>query len=313
MSTKQMLDMCVRFIAQRHHLLTDEHVGLLNEVWQLYESQEMPPLPPSPPPECRDEAEYERQQEEYERQEYEQQEYERQEYEQQLPPCSHYRGTCDADGCTYECAEACGSSAEPCGYNLENCLYGCTEPFCIAESNQLPPVVQSVVEAAIESDDEMPPLISFAELAAQKGWINPEAEEAEPEEAEEAEEAETEIVETTPEPKAPKVQPTFPYDHYIWPSPRAKMVVRQMLGPRAREILNVKTLTHDNCMRWLAGHYRLSHQELLKTSVYKLHNRERVSWRAFPGAKSYWALPPRCVCKYCKGGRGDTHHEDYYH
>jgi hypothetical protein len=292
MSASEMLDMCVRFIARRHHMLTQEHVEILNEVWELYESQEVPPLPPSPVPECEEQEEF--------------------------PSRSEYVRTCDADGCTYECAEACGSSAaeayssySPQAYGsyappIDSCLYGCAYScgakqgeYCCAQfdvdGNQLPPVAQSVVNTAIDTDDEMPPLISFAELARQKGLMNPE--EAEPEE--------TEIVETVP-----KVKPTFPYDHPMWPSPRAKMMVRYILGPRAREVLNVKTLTHDICMRWLANHYRLSHEELLKTSIYKLHNPERASWNgghgtweSVPGKKSYWDLPPQCRCPYCKDDR----------
>jgi len=50
MSAREMLDMCVHYIAQRHHMLTQEHVDMLDEVWGLYE--EYPPLPPSPPPEA---------------------------------------------------------------------------------------------------------------------------------------------------------------------------------------------------------------------------------------------------------------------
>lgn len=40
--------MCVYYIAHRHHMLTDEHVEILNQVWSVYE---YPPLPASPPPE----------------------------------------------------------------------------------------------------------------------------------------------------------------------------------------------------------------------------------------------------------------------
>jgi len=50
MSAREMLDICVRYIAQRHHMLTQEHVDILDEVWGLYE--DYPPLPPSPPPEA---------------------------------------------------------------------------------------------------------------------------------------------------------------------------------------------------------------------------------------------------------------------
>jgi hypothetical protein len=49
MSAREMLDMCVHYIALRHHMLTQEHVDILDEVWGFYE--EYPPLPPSPPPE----------------------------------------------------------------------------------------------------------------------------------------------------------------------------------------------------------------------------------------------------------------------
>ena len=46
MSAFDMLDMCVQYIAHRHHMLTDEHVNILNHVWAMYE-----PLPTWPPPE----------------------------------------------------------------------------------------------------------------------------------------------------------------------------------------------------------------------------------------------------------------------
>ena len=46
-----MLDMCVRYIARRHQMLTEQHVEILDGIWELYEPQEFPILPPSPPPE----------------------------------------------------------------------------------------------------------------------------------------------------------------------------------------------------------------------------------------------------------------------
>lgn len=58
MSAVQMIDMCVRYIARRHHMLTDRQVALLDDIWALYEPSELDlaqeiPLPPSPPPERR--------------------------------------------------------------------------------------------------------------------------------------------------------------------------------------------------------------------------------------------------------------------
>jgi len=37
MSDLDMLDMCVRYIAERHALLNQEQVDILNRVWSLYE------------------------------------------------------------------------------------------------------------------------------------------------------------------------------------------------------------------------------------------------------------------------------------
>ena len=62
MSNAEMLDTCVRFILENHHLVTDEHIEMLDKLWHYkYETAttaEMTrqqaaekPLPPSPPPE----------------------------------------------------------------------------------------------------------------------------------------------------------------------------------------------------------------------------------------------------------------------
>ena len=472
-----MLDMCVYYIARRHHMLTDEHVSILDEIWDMYEPS-LPPLPPSPPPErqhvhfeeeyedlpdkeerskfpanlkrrrrdewpcdrCIDqevwecgqcvlpeqqeqdeehqddcdcsvcsyedaqedlewqekrratladfatlqkEAEYQAQlreeaeeQAEYYREQREEaalwrqipqgapvsqsfehqetcgcdtcewQDRRRQEEEQvqwrwrelserepqedcPVPRCSDYLNSCDADRCTYECGAACGSAppVEPvidltcdkasCEYGcdcthepvgtayplppIESCLYGCTyncgaKPGedCTAqfdaEGNQLPPVVQSVVDAAIDSEDEMPPLVRIGARPTPKGWFNPE----------EDTENETEIVDTVPQSVAnpPKAKPLFPYNHPVWPSPRAKALVRSMIRTGKTSIdairyaINepMKGLTHDICMRYLAKYYSLSHEKLLETSIYKLHN---------PDPRTpYWYL---CRCVFCKG------------
>jgi hypothetical protein len=226
--------------------------------------------------------------------EQEQEQEQEQEEEQQLPSCSSYLRRCDADRCTYECAAACGSSPpaeqqqQPVGnaYPLppiESCLYGCSFSCgaklgeeCIAqfdeEGDQLPALVRNVVETAIESDDDMPALVSF------RPCYNPEEE--------------TEIVEPKAAPaKPPKAKPLFPYNHPRWPSPRAKALVRSILGKRATEVLGVKTLTHDACMRYLAKYYRLSHEQLLETSVYTLHNPD-------PHTPYYY----RCKCTFCAKG-----------
>jgi hypothetical protein len=228
-----------------------------------------------------------------------------------VPRCSDYLATCDSDRCTYECAVACGSSVpadvepkhEPVGTTLppiDSCLYGCIFSCgakqgedCIAEfdaeGNQLPPLVESVVNAAIDSDDDMPGLIS---LSAHSNF----------------EENEIEIVDppAAPQPKPPKAKPLFPYNHHLWPSPRAKVLVRSILGKQAKRLLNVDTLTHDACMRYLAMHYGLSHEQLLKTSIFDLHNRERVAWTR-DSPKPYMQLPPICGCCYCRYGRRGPH------
>ena len=489
-----MLDMCVHYIARRHHMLTDEHVEILDGVWQMYEPQELPPLPPSPPPErqhvhfveyeqpdkeerrkvpsrqtqaewpcdvcinqevwecgrcvvpeqqqqeeehqddcdcsecefndaqeddewqekrratladfatlqkeadyqaelrqeAEDQAEYYRQQREEqadalwhqipqgahvsqsmqhketcgcdtcdwqdrrraeeeaaaaEQEEQEQAQWrwrelherqqEQYEQEQQLPCCSDYLRSCDAERCTYECGEACGSSPpmeQPvidltcdkasCEYGCDckhepartayppppigSCLYGCAYSCgaqqgqdCCAqfdpEGNQLPPVVQSVVDAVIESDDYMPPLVRVGARATPNGWYNPE----------EDTEDETEIVDVgPPQPvKTPKAKPIFPYNHPRWPSPRAKALVQWMIrkGRTSKEAVSyavkepggksIKVLTHDICMRYLAKFYNLTHEELLEKTIYQLHNPDKHT--------PYWHI---CPCSFCKGG-----------
>jgi hypothetical protein len=347
MSAFEMLDMCVYYIAQRHHMLTDEHVEILNRVWDLYEpslqAHEIP-LPPSPPPE-REHLFFE---------------------EEHLDTLWHQipqphlvsesmpheevcgcetcewqdrqrvkEENCDADGCTYECGQACGAS-EPvelpetetidltcerpaCTYgcicaeakNLlappEGCLYGCNYA-CGTNYGENCTAIFDINGNQVMPDDDMPPLVPLAAYATPRGWFNPEEDSEDEGYAAPTVASQTEIVSS--EPKPPKEKPLFPYNHPRWPSPRAKMMVRYILGPRARQVLNVKTLTHDICMRWLAKHYRLSHEELLKTSIYKLHNPERASWNgghgtweSVPGKKSYWDLPPQCRCAYCKDER----------
>jgi hypothetical protein len=77
------------------------------------------------------------------------------------------------------------------------------------------------------------------------------------------------------------------------------VIVRRILGIRAREVLGLKRPTHEACMTWLAKYYGLTNEQLLETSVYELHNRERIAWKADSG-KPYWQLPPPCSCCYCK-------------
>jgi hypothetical protein len=404
MSALQMLDMCVQYIARRHHMLTDEHVNLLDEIWELYEPGELPPLPPSPPPERQhlrfDEVERpdkeerckrpphvrentwdrEEEHEEHENVDEDQQDederdeearrwqehYEMLQQEQarkwqedekerqwnldvmwrQLPQgapvsasmqkvysdedccsdCDEHGEipTCDADRCNYECGQACGSAPPveiPERVSNLTCNNDCGQYGCLPRQHQaedapnwedsyeryqqeqarkwqIPPVVASVVEAAIESDDEMPALISFADSARARGLMNPE------------EADETEIVDAAPQPqqpqqpqpKPPKAQTLFPYNHHLWPSPRAKAVVRSMLGDRAKVVLGVNTLTHDACMSWLARAHQLTNEQLLSTSIYELHNRERLAWNE-KKIKPYWQLPPLCRCPYCRNDR----------
>ena len=363
MSASQMLDMCVNYIARRHHMLTDEHVALLDEIWDLYDpleaySAQDIPLPPSPPPERQhiyfdegpeentwgdqnysypEPSDEELQRQDEEEQEakalrrWEEQERKEHEQEQQLDalwrqvaqegpvsasmqetcPCEACewqdrrlnQPTCDPDGCTYECGTACGAAADYPKPPLDSCLYGCAftcgaKPGedCIAEfdeeGDQLPALVSNVTTSVLESDNEMPGLV-YSYRIYPKGSMNPE----------EAEETETETEIVSPQPATPlKAKATFPYSHHYWPSPRAKVLVRSILGSRASKVLGVKTLTHEACMRWLAEYYGLSPEQLLATSIFDLHNRERVAWTR-DSPKPYMGLPPICSCCYCKNSR----------
>jgi hypothetical protein len=246
---------------------------------------------------------------------------------ERAPCCSDYLRSCDADRCTYECGAACASSApapeqestidltcdkESCAYGcdynhpppassyppppIESCLYGCSFSCGVkegedcraefdAEGNQLPPVVRSAVDTVIESDDDdMPALVPFAAEPRPRGWYNPEEE--------------TEIVQA-PQPRSPKAKPLFPYNHPHWPSPRAKALVQWMIrsGQTSKTAMSsalkepVTSLTHDVCMRFLAKYYKLSHEKLLETNIYVLHNPDSHT--------PYWQ---RCTCLFCKDG-----------
>jgi len=224
-------------------------------------------------------------------------------------------GKCDGDRCFYECGEACGAS-EPynevidltceeqgCDYGCEcnytqqqqpkpySCDYGCTYSCGAKEGedckDELPHMVECVAHNAIESDEDysdMPPLIPLASYVRSKGWHNPE------EDTED--EGETEIVDAPPT-KSPKAKPLFPYNHPKWPSPRAKVLVQWMLanGITSKRSMSsvlekeVKTLTHDNCMSFLAARYGLTGEQLLESNIRQLHN---------PSGNN------TCYCAFCK-------------
>jgi hypothetical protein len=240
------------------------------------------------------------------------------------PCCSDYLRTCDADRCTYECGEACGSAPpielaeqhvidltcdkESCAYGCDSshvplppigsCLYGCSFSCGVkegedcraefdAEGNQLPPVVKAVVDAAADDEyDDMPALIPMQ--STQRGWYNPE----------ENVENDTEIVDTVTQ-QPPKAKPLFPYNHPRWPSPRAKALVQWMIrkGKTSKRAIEyalkqpIKALTHDICMRYLAKYHKLSHEKLLEKTIYLLHNPDPHT--------PYYNL---CTCSFCKAG-----------
>ena len=240
------------------------------------------------------------------------------------PCCSDYLRACDADRCTYECGEACGSAPpielaeqhvidltcdkESCAYGCDSshvplppigsCLYGCSFSCGVkegedcraefdAEGNQLPPVVKAVVDAAADDEyDDMPALIPTQ--STQRVWYNPE----------ENAENDTEIVETVA-PQPPKAKPLFPYNHPRWPSPRAKALVQWMIrkGKTSKSAIEyalkqpIKALTHEICMRYLAKYYKLSHEKLLEKTIYLLHNPDPHT--------PYYNL---CTCSFCKAG-----------
>jgi len=191
--------------------------------------------------------------------------------------------TCDADGCTYGCGTNCGA-AEP--YKAE------------------------------EDYSDMPPLLPLNQRteivgaqATPKGWFNPEEEEPMPRAAQPQQRtlsgyrhpqlARMTAFGAEEPPQAPKVGTRFPYNHPVWPSPRAKAVVQWLIrkGRTSKERIRytlkepIKNLTHEVSMRYLAHYYNVSHETLLKTSVFKLHNPDPNT--------PYWHV---CPCSFCKGG-----------
>ena len=299
MSAQQMIDMCVRYIAARHNMLTEEHVAMLNEVWDLYEPAQASdvPLPVSPPPEeydCDDRIrQYGLNCRRFLNLEVE-------EYEE---------GACDADRCMYECGAPCGASNPPglgqtqdqtqdqfidLTCDEDRCLYGCDYScgagrgeYCKAEyagspSVELPEIVQAVAQdedysdmpalkrvswpssgiPSDDTDDEMPPLMPMR-------------------------------MDMQSQPNTSKAKPLFPYNHPMWPSPRAKLCVQYLLrrGAATKQsmsrVLNrpIKTLSNDICILYLAHHYNVTPAELLTMTVRKLH-----SW---PGGEY-------CRCNLCQ-------------
>jgi hypothetical protein len=238
--------------------------------------------------------------------------------------------TCDADRCTYECGQACGSSAPvelpetqtidltcerpACTYgcicneakNLlapaESCLYGCNyacgtnygdncTAIFDAEGNQVMP------------EDDMPPLVPLVAYPTPRGWLNPEedSEDEGPYAAPKRSEDEGVAAPTVPQPqkvKPPKEKSPFPYNHPRWPSPRAKALVKGMIARGETSLASIasvldtpiKSLNHDNCMHYLAKRYRLTPEQLLETSIYELHN---------PPSAPYWGVSP-CICSFCR-------------
>ena len=228
--------------------------------------------------------------------------------------------TCDADRCTYECGAACGSSEAAYGASeapeqvidltceRPACNYGC---ICDEAKNLLPPAegclygcnyacgtgygencaaVFDVNGNQVMPEDEMPPLVPLAAYATPRGWLNPE---------EDSEDEGVAVPTVPPQPKPPKEKPLFPYNHPRWPSPRAKALVKGMISRGETSLASissalkkpVKSLNHQNCMHFLAKHYRLTPEKLLETSVSKLHN---------PPSATYWGTTQPCVCTFCR-------------
>jgi len=200
--------------------------------------------------------------------------------------------TCDADGCTYGCGTNCGA-AEP---------YKAEEDY--SDMPQLLPLNQRTEIVGAQ--------------ATPKGWFNPE-EDTEDEEPPQPlqqplhpKQLRTLSSYRHPQltrmtafgaeepPQVPKAKPLFPYNHPTWPSPRAKAVVQWMIrtGRASKMTMSeslgepIGTLTHEVCMRYLAAYYGLSHEQLLETSVFKLHNTPAMR-------RSGWL----CACALCRSSR----------
>ena len=418
MSAFEMLDMCVRYIAYRHNMLTEEHVAILNQVWSIYE---YPPLPASPPPEMSEWNERVRQAKEavaqaqlpflagqnpftrefdplmavkhqvdglvsaqqalnevleqqpgvqvwtsqpthtfFDEDQEQEPEPEQQDQVCICDECIRDQGlntarylnpedyeaehqetcgceicetqdrqvSCDADRCTYECGEACGSSEAACGSSeaacgqapcsssetidltcekpvcnygcicdeaknllapAESCLYGCNYA-CGTNYGENCTAIFDAEGNQVMPDDDMPPLVPLAAYATPRGWFNPE---------EDSEDEGVAAPTVPPQPKPPKEKSPFPYNHPRWPSPRAKALVKGMISrgetsmESIRSVLNkpIKSLNHETCMHFLAKRYRLSPEQLLETSIYELHN---------PPSAPYWGIRQACGCTFCR-------------
>jgi len=211
--------------------------------------------------------------------------------------------TCDADGCQYGCGVKCGA-AEP--YKAEEEDYSDMPPLIPLSSqvNRWPPITHPRTEIV---------------GAHPKGWFNPEEDTEDEEEPRAAppqplqpqqlrtlsgyrhpELTRMTSFATEEPPQVPKVKPLFPYNHPVWPSPRAKAVVQWLIrtGRASKMTMSeslgepIGALTHEVCMRYLAAYYGLSHEQLLETSVFKLHNT--------PAMRSNGWL---CACALCRSSR----------
>jgi hypothetical protein len=216
--------------------------------------------------------------------------------------------TCDADGCTYGCGAKCGAEEEEDYSDMPPLL-----PLS-SQVNRWPPITHQRTEIV-------------GAQATPRGWLNPE-EDTEDEEPvprpsvplppqqlrtlsgyRHPELARMTTFNTEEQPQqAPKVKPLFPYNHPVWPSPRAKAVVQWLIRTgrtskmTMRETLGepISALTHEVCMRYLAAYYGLSHEQLLETSVFKLHNT--------PAMRSNGLL---CGCGLCRSSRSLCSYEAY--
>lgn len=418
MSAFEMLDMCVRYIAYRHDMLTDEHVAILNQVWSIYA---YPPLPASPPPEMAEWNERVRQAKEAVAQAQlpflagqnpftrefdplmavkhqvdglvsaqqalnevlEQQpgvqvwasqpthiffdEDQEQEQEQPYPSddCIRDQGlntarylnpedyeaehqetcsceicdtqdrqvSCDADRCTYECGQACGSSEAACGASepvelpetktidltcekpvcnygcicdeaknllapAESCLYGCNYACGTNYGENCTAIFDA--EGNQVAPDDMPPLVPLAAYPTPRGWLNPEEDSEDEGVAAPKRTGEDEGV-AAPKPqkiKVPKEKSPFPYNHPRWPSPRAKALVKGMIARGETSLASIASVL-DTPIKSLnhdnCMHYLAKRYRLTPEQLLETSIYELHN----PPSAPYWGVSP-CICSFCR-------------
>jgi hypothetical protein len=268
MSNAEMLDMCVRFIMENHELVTDEHLEMLDKLWNYKyglaaaaaaaeaaaeaavarQQATEKPLPPSPPPEP----------------------------EQHLWACDWCGREWTSDVC-----ELCGRDSAGVLPETDESVeqdYSCrdddyqTSLMCWCDGSMCN-MCYKVAEAQQQAQQCIPQIFPVQELSEQPDT-----------------DGEDEAPMASPEPKKPK-NPI--YTNYHWPSPIAKVFVQQIRGNNPWQHYRYKgletwpsdfkkvwlsagntelKLTHDNCMRYLA--YRmggLTPGQLLEKTPREVH------------------------------------------